>query len=451
MADLLGAIVALDSMVASIQATRARVIDAVIQASALTVSEPQSIAARDLRLRSVRAELAAAMRVPERTAERMLVTSEYLVHALPNTLTAMAEGRVSYRHAEALVQEAETLEAEAIARLEEASLPHAETLTVAKFQRKLRVLREATAPGSAIDRHEAEVARREVTVSPARDGMAWFSAYIPAADALGAYNRLTDMAKSLRCRLDQAGEPDAPSRTLAQIRADVFVQLLHAGEISAKLLDTESSSWGVGDWATSDGRADAGELAAGTVPVGVGLGPGLGLGLGRDRGLPETGIRATVHVTVPVLTLLGHALPEGTAGATLDGYGPIDDETARRLAGTATSFQRILTHPESGAVLSVGRESYAVPADLRRWLQVRDKTCRFIGCSQSALRCDVDHTVDWQHGGETAHDNLAHLCRGHHTLKHHTGWSVRNSNGRLTWTSPAGREYVTEPEFYPRL
>jgi hypothetical protein len=45
----------------------------------------------------------------------------------------------------------------------------------------------------------------------------------------------------------------------------------------------------------------------------------------------------------------------------LEGYGPIDIETARRLAADAPGFTRILTHPETGAVLSLGRDRYAIP------------------------------------------------------------------------------------------
>jgi hypothetical protein len=55
--------------------------------------------------------------------------------------------------------------------------------------------------------------------------------------------------------------------------------------------------------------------------------------------------------------------------ATLDGYGPIDPVTARTLAGHAPSFIRLLTHPETGAVLSVGRDNYRVPQDLKNWLR----------------------------------------------------------------------------------
>ena len=149
-----------------------------------------------------------------------------------------------------------------------------------------------------------------------------------------------------------------------------------------------------------------------------------------------------MHVTVPVLTLLGSS----EAPAELDGYGPIDPETARQLAASAPSFQRILTHPESGVVLSVGRGSYAVPKDLRRWLVLRDETCRFPGCSRSARRSEIDHTVDWQFGSETAHLNLAHLCLSHHHFKHQTAWSyTQDAHGRLEWTSTTGHRYATEP------
>jgi hypothetical protein len=61
-------------------------------------------------------------------------------------------------------------------------------------------------------------------------------------------------------------------------------------------------------------------------------------------------------------------------------------------------------------------------------------------------RCDVDHTVDHQHGGPTDVCNLAHLCRRHHSLKHETSWQVEQLDGGvLVWTSPLGRTYTDEP------
>ncbi|MEB0005105.1 HNH endonuclease signature motif containing protein, partial [Cryobacterium sp. RTC2.1] len=80
----------------------------------------------------------------------------------------------------------------------------------------------------------------------------------------------------------------------------------------------------------------------------------------------------------------------------------------------APSFTRLLTHPETGVVLSMGRDTYKPPAALKKWLEVRDETCTFPGCRRSAKRSDLDHSVEWQHGGETDAMNLAHLCPYHH-------------------------------------
>lgn len=150
----------------------------------------------------------------------------------------------------------------------------------------------------------------------------------------------------------------------------------------------------------------------------------------------------SVAVTVPVLTLLGTS----DEPATLDGYGPIDAETARRLAAHAPSFTRLLVHPISGGLLDVDRTSYRPPADLKRWLAVTDVLCTFPGCGRQARTSDIDHTVDRQFGGATRAGNLAHLCRHHHRVKHMTAWSVTQEPDRtITWTSPTGYIRVADP------
>jgi hypothetical protein len=159
----------------------------------------------------------------------------------------------------------------------------------------------------------------------------------------------------------------------------------------------------------------------------------------NDRG---TAPQVTVGVLVPMMTLLG--LSEEPA--TLDGYGPIDGDTARRLAAHAPSFHRILTHPVSGTILDVDRTVYRPPADLTRWLRLRDGTCRFPGCGRSAKHCDLDHSIRWTRGGPTAAGNLASLSRRHHTLKERSRWKVENRGGGiLVWTSPTGHVSTSDP------
>ena len=103
-------------------------------------------------------------------------------------------------------------------------------------------------------------------------------------------------------------------------------------------------------------------------------------------------------------------------------------------------WERLVTHPVTGAVLAV--DSYRVPEKMRRYLQARDQHCRFPGCRQAAIRCEVDHNQDYALGGQTECCNLCHLCQRHHSMKQFTCWRVRQlSGGVLEWISPLGRIY----------
>lgn len=407
MGAVLDSIVEVDRLISSLTAYRAVAIDEV-RRLALTaeVHLPSGGSgwSRELTARRVATtELSAALRIGEREAEQLVADSTSLVHNLAPTLDALRGGRISYRHASILVDEARSLPDAAWSAFEAAALPEAETRSASGFRQKARSLRERVHPESLdVGRRDAE-GSRSVRLEPGRDGMAWLTAHLPAEQAIGAYRRLTDIASGLAA-------PDEP-RTLTQRRADVLADLLLDGVLPDS-------------------------------------------GLGR-------GVRATVLVTVPALALLdnadarrgsstrrslGSSSLDAPHPSTLEGYGPISTEVARRLAAHAPSFVRLLTHPETGTVLSVGRERYAVPRDLRLWLRIRDETCRFPGCGRSASTSDIDHTVDWQHQGATRHDNLAHLCEAHHQLKHRTAWRVDQAGGgALDWRSPSGRVYRTQP------
>lgn len=408
---VLESLAALERARAAIDAMRAVAVDELRRIVTTTVPTPSASAGlgtdesalASAARRETATEVACALRVSESAALALVDESRSLVHELPATLEALREGSLGYEHARAIVDEARDLPASAHASFEAQLVPEAAERTAAGLRQKARRLRETLHPESIERRHREARERRDVRLEPARDGMAWLSAYLPAEHAIAAHDRLTRIAQGL-------GTPENV-RTLAQRRADAFVDLLVDGEVASTRL-------------------------------------------GR-------GVRASVLVTVPVLTLLGHdsssfsrATPDGAAtgpvaavAPSIEGYGPISPETARRLAAHAPSFTRILTHPETGTVLSVGRDRYTVPRDLKLWLRVRDGTCRFPGCGRSAATSDVDHTVDWQLGGATRHDNLAHLCEGHHLLKHRGRWSVeQKDHGTLEWRAPSGLRYRTSPE-----
>ena len=336
-------------------------------------------------------EVASLLRLPRRTAETLIEASRALAEDLPATRAALAAGTISYRHAQVIIDEAWGVPAgtdpaaakAARAAFEGALVPDAELLTTAKLAERARRVRERTHPETITARHKKGVADRHVVFQALNDGLAALWLIGDAERVQAAYHRTLDLALALQ-------GPDE-DRTLTQLAADVCTDVLTHGV-------TES-------------------------------------GLG-------TGIRAQVNVTVPVLTLLEQSEEPGY----LAGYGPIDPGTARRLAAGAPGFTRLLTHPETGVVLSMGRDTYKPPAGVKKWLEVRDETCTFPGCRRAAHRCDLDHSTEWQHGGHTDVMNLSHLCPYHHAVKSHTRWTPTHlGDGRIEWTSPAGYTYIVEP------
>ncbi|TFD43551.1 HNH endonuclease signature motif containing protein [Cryobacterium sp. TMB3-12] len=385
--------------------------------NAATLTEDQARAAahsrwedRDVARRTIVSETACLLRLSERTVEHLMDQSLWLL-ATPATFEALSTGEISYQHATALVDQMRTLPMEDQAAFEEKVLPEAKRLPVGRFIDKARRLRERLHPESIVTRSTNALTERHSRWEAAPDGMGWLHWYGTAHDTKAAYDRINTMAVKLKhlgdpSPADQtddassngaafgiAQDPadDSPTRTLDQLRADITAALL---------LD-------------------------GITPDGMG-----------------GGIRGTVMVTVPVLTLL--SLDEEPA--TLEGYGPISPEAAREIAGHAPSFTRLLTHPETGVVLSLGKTQHKNTKAMKKYLRVRDETCRFPGCSRPAVTSDVDHTDPWAGGGNTDSDNLAHLCEPHHRLKHLSQWRVtQEPGGILHWTSPGKRSYRTDP------
>jgi hypothetical protein len=376
-----------------------RAIDLILARDELLANVPRG--QRMLAERSFRAQIAALLTISEGAAENLIGYSGVLTSTFPATLQSLRAGDISWQHATVIIDELAGLDEAARLTLEAAALGRAPSITPGKLGRFLRTEREAAHPETIPERHEAARHLRGISIEDGRDGMSTLF-YTDSSVRLHAiFNRVSAAARGI----DGPGE----SRTVGQRRADVFAHVL---------------------------LAEVGGEQFGIVPDET-----------DDENFVRwfRGIKAEVVISVPVLTLLGHS----DRPATLEGCIPIDPETARLLAGRATSFVRVLTHPETGAVLSVGRKRYKIPKDLRVFLQIRDQTCRFPGCVQSAHLSDIDHTLDWQFGGGTDASNLACLCPGHHTLKGDTAWTVVQSadgSGVLTWTDPSGRSYTTYPQ-----
>lgn len=349
----------------------------------------------DLSLRTVATEFGAALRVTDRTVQRRMADAVSRVERFPLVWAAQGAGRISAGHARVICDAGEHLDdPDDRDAYSTEMISFAEKESPNRVARRARWVAERFQSRPIDDRHKDARRDRRVWVRDTGDGMAELRLLGPAALVHGVFDRLTAMAKTVQEQSSPASGPaahPADPRTLGQIRADLALDLLLGG-----------------------------------APAGHDTPDGL---LAR--------ITAHVSVTVPVTTLMGR----GTTPAELNGCTPVDPHTARLLAGAASGWDRILTHPITGALLAVDR--YRPSSDLKRHLRARDQRCRFIGCGYPARDCDIDHHHDAAHGGPTTANNLGHLCRRHHTLKHHTPWRVEPlADGLYVWTSPTGKVYI---------
>lgn len=347
------------------------------------------------------AECATILQIPHGTAQRLMFEAGLLTDTHTATLEALQDGSLSYRHAQVVLDQCDSVPAAELPEFEANLLKAAEGRTSAQFAVKARWLRETKYPQTIPLKHQSAFEKRRVTLDREEDGMSCLSAHLRAAEAQQIYTALSTAARG--------EQSDGDPRTADQLRADILAQLLMGG---------------LGRAGSRSEETDAGEDADES-------------SVDRSTVLP----RAEIMVLINAETLFS----ANDDPAELHGYGPISAEAARRLARTATRWTGLVQDPDTGEILGVGRRR-KVPAGLARWLRARDGTCRFPGCRVSTAVTEIDHTTDWADGGPTDHANLANLCRRHHRFKTLGFWKARQPEpGVMEWTSPSGRVYRTEP------
>ncbi len=141
------------------------------------------------------------------------------------------------------------------------------------------------------------------------------------------------------------------------------------------------------------------------------------------------------HVT---LTVDADTLRDGTGKTCeLDHVGPVDAETARRMACDASITRVVMAGPSEP--LDVGRRTPLIPPAMRRALILRDRVCRFPDCQRPHPWTDGHHIVPWSQGGPTSQANLLLLCRPHHRMAHRRGgFTLTLEDGRPVFRRPDG-------------
>nr|WP_236571240.1 HNH endonuclease signature motif containing protein [Microbacterium hydrocarbonoxydans] len=412
----------------------------------------------DHSIRTVAAEIAAVQRASDRTVERRMAAASELVDLFPTVWAAQGAGRISAAHSRVIVDAGSHLGDADRASYAAILLPLADVESPNRLRPLARRIAERFMPTSITSRHRKARSERRVWVTAGEDGMAALHTHAPAALVHGMFDRLSQMAHLIRTHNRSAArdarrdgrEFDADERSVDEIRADLLADLVLTGtpvghdsadtllaeiraHITVTIPVTTLMTGGDAECDNNDGHGGGGHGVGGHGVGGHGVGcHGVGDhgGTGQGDTRPsQCGQRRTRTPAPP---------------AELDGVVPIDTDTARHLAGNATGWDRVFTHPFSGGALIVDR--YRPSKHLRRHLRARDARCRFPGCGVPASKSDLDHTHAASTGGDTSDANLATLCRRHHVLKHHTPWHVaQGEHGVLVWTSPTGRTYTDTP------
>jgi hypothetical protein len=263
-------------------------------------------------------------------------------------------------------------------------LDRAEGRTTGQLRAFIKRLCLEVDPEDARHRLEEALAERKVVAELTESSTGTITASDLAPERVAAImDRLNKLARSLR----GDGEP----RTIDQLRADVFLDLLEGRELE-----------------------------------------------GREVG----GATGTIDMRVDLTTLAG--LDENSAE--LAGFGPVVADIARQMTERHGPSWRFTVTDGFGSIVASGVTRRRPTSSLRRLVEARDLTCVFPGCRMPSTQCDLDHRIRVADGGVTDDDQLVALCRHDHVVRHRHGWThLRNADGSHTWKSPLGVEYTRPP------
>jgi len=343
------------------------------------------------------AEVGLALGMSDNEANYAIYEAERLTRVLPNTLSALERGLLSFEKARAMDRATRTINDD-IAGLVEADVLGAVLdengcmFTVRGIQDRCRRAVIRHDPAGAKTRHRKSMALRGVSKTAGDDGMAYLQVHTSALDVAAIWETLTALA-------DQAKTP-GDDRTLAARRVDCLTDLckdvLTAGEYKAVPLPT------------------------------------------RQGRKPE------VQILMPLAATVG-----GDDPCELLGYGAITADQARTVAADAV-LRRLVCDPVTGVLLDYGRTRYEPPPSLRDHVLTRDQTCVMPGCSQPSWRGQLDHIEPFHpghdQGGNTSADNLGSPCQHHHRAKDGGGFALsRDTDGTFHWVTPLGRSHTRPP------
>ena len=313
----------------------------------------------------------------------------------------LRSGAVSLQRALRIVVETRALDDDVVPDLEATVLAPAPDGSVASqrlFATRLQRCVRSADSRAAEERRRSSVVRRTAYGRIVEDGMGTFTVVASAERVVGVLDRVDALARAARAAGDD--------RSLDQLRSDLLCDLALFGVVPS------GGDLGVGDGPTCSGRlSDAAP--------------------------------ATVRLVVPFEVAVGLS----DAACELPGHGWVTAAHARQIMTAPGSvWQRLAVDVDTGRTLELSTDCYTPPREMVEHVRAVDGVCRGPGCQVTADRCDVDHLVPWPMGA-THISNVDSLSRGCHNGKTARVWQVRRvDDDGISWTSPAGRDYITYPK-----
>jgi hypothetical protein len=333
---------------------------------------------------------------------RLLGTAKALVQ-MPHTLAALDTGQLNEERVMHVVKETDCLSpADRTAVDEElaadtGTFKGAGTRTVIAAARAAAIRRD---PRSVAQRASHAATERTVSLRPAPDTMTYLTALLPVHQGVAVYAALTRRADSLHA----AGDP----RSLGQIKADTLVEWTTGtpGGITGIEINLVMT-----DRTLLQGDSEPARIPGyGTVPA----------DFARDlltQGQREQG-----------------SVRPGEAGSTA-----VDSTAMKELK---TWVRRLYSAPGSGDLVGMDSRRRLFPAPLRRFIQIRDDTCRTPYCDAPIRH--HDHIIPRHDDGPTSLSNGAGLCEACNHTKELPGWKAKPRPGprhTIELTTPTGHTY----------
>ncbi|NYF17278.1 hypothetical protein HDC37_002106 [Microbacterium sp. AK009] len=332
---ILAEVEAAQAWLAAAEAAQARVLaEAGAFAARLAEGSPAVVRDRDMALRGVAAEIAAAVRLSDRSVQRQIDGAFALVNDYPATVHCLEKGLITRAHVAVVEDIGRRIPIGSKGEFDQLAAEICLDETPGRARAELELIAERMHPRTLTERQAEAFRERRIVRYTVGQGMSELRAVQSTVLIEAIFHHLTDEANEVIDAREPGADSDVPAdtRSLDEVRADVFADILLTS--TPTLTPTRDTD--------------------------------------RPGGLGA--ITAKVQVVIPVMALMG----QSDVPCDLAGVGPIDAKTARLLAGNGDgTWERLLVHPITGLTMAV--DQYRPTGGMVRFLKGRDKHCRWPG------------------------------------------------------------------------